>query len=184
MLRARDHVLRTGASLLRTSRVPGHLSTPVLGPLQDNLLRPIGYGLGLLRLELPCVGVIATLPRIQKSGHQLEGALVGSRLSPLVTSRETVMSKLPRVDRTGDTRASGRNCGIFNCWAKVIWATFFPAATCVRRLSNHLTQCWVCSWPLHWMQTWPNDQICWVEQARLTAWPLRYRFRALETASS
>ena len=54
MLRARDHVLRAGAGLLHTSRVPGHLSTPVLGPLQDNLLRPTGYGLGLLRLELPC----------------------------------------------------------------------------------------------------------------------------------
>ena len=125
VLRARDHVLRTGASLLRTSRVPGHLSTPVLGPLQDNLLRPTGYGLGLLRLELPCAGVFATLPRIQKSGHQLEGALVQSPFSPLVTSRKTVMFDLPRVDRTGDTRASGRNCGIFNCWAKLIWATIF-----------------------------------------------------------
>lgn len=83
VLRARDHVLRTGAGLLRTSRIPGHLSTPVLGPLQDNLLRPTGYGLGLLRLELPCAGVVATLPRIQKSGHQLEGALVQSPPFPV-----------------------------------------------------------------------------------------------------
>lgn len=125
LLRAGDHVLRTGTSLLRTSRVPGHLSTPVLGPLQDNLLRPTGYGLGLLRLELPGVGVFATLPRSQKSGHQLEGVLVGSPFSLLVTSRETVIFELPQVDRTGDTRASGRSCGTFNCWAKLIWATIF-----------------------------------------------------------
>lgn len=42
MLPTCDYVLRAGPGLLRTRRVPGHLPTSVLGPLQDNLLRPTG----------------------------------------------------------------------------------------------------------------------------------------------
>ena len=53
VLPTRDYVLRAVPGLLRTRCVPGHLPTSVLGPLQDNLLRPTGQGLELLKLTTP-----------------------------------------------------------------------------------------------------------------------------------